>query len=304
MIRLLFVVMSALLLTTANAMAQTCATLPQALNNGDNADATKVTADLEHLRTCINSLVVIPPGTVAPFSGAVLPNGWLWANGATVSRTTYAALWAALSKTDTVTISIASPAVITWTSGAHGLANDWPIKLFSTGALPTGLVAGTTYFVKSATTNTFRLASAPGGADINTSGSQSGTQTAVFAPYGNGDDATTFGLPDLRGRAPFGLDNLGGATAAGRVTAALSGIAATSPGAAGGEQAHTLTTSEMPSHSHGVLRGAGVPGVTTPRGTFGDGTAASVSGFTENAGGSAPHNTMPPTLMMNYIVKY
>lgn len=76
---------------------------------------------------------------------------------------------------NTVTISIASPGVISWTG--HGFAAGQPCKLTTTGALPTGLTAETTYYVKSLDANTFKLSATPGGADINTSGSQSGIQT-------------------------------------------------------------------------------------------------------------------------------
>lgn len=76
----------------------------------------------------------------------------------------------------TVTITIASPGVVTWT-GHNFLANE-PIILSTTGALPTGLTAGTIYYVKSPAADTFRLSATPNGADINTSGSQSGVHTA------------------------------------------------------------------------------------------------------------------------------
>ena len=38
----------------------------------------------------------VPPGAVMPFASAVTPSGWLAANGAAVSRTTYAALFSAI----------------------------------------------------------------------------------------------------------------------------------------------------------------------------------------------------------------
>lgn len=75
----------------------------------------------------------------------------------------------------TVTITIASPGVVTW--NAHGLSNGTAVQFTTTGALPTGLAAGVTYYVVGATTNTFSVASTPGGTAINTSGTQSGTQT-------------------------------------------------------------------------------------------------------------------------------
>jgi microcystin-dependent protein len=36
---------------------------------------------------------VIPPGTVAPFAGGVVPDGWLLCNGAAVSRSVYSELF-------------------------------------------------------------------------------------------------------------------------------------------------------------------------------------------------------------------
>jgi hypothetical protein len=79
--------------------------------------------------------------------------------------------------TSTVTMTIASPAVISWS--AHGLANDTPVVLTTTGALPTGLTAGQIYYVVNRAAGTFQLAAVPGGAPIVTTGSQSGTHTAT-----------------------------------------------------------------------------------------------------------------------------
>lgn len=76
----------------------------------------------------------------------------------------------------TVTITIAAPGVVTLTG--HGFANDREIVFATTGALPTGLTAGTTYFVRNAAANTFEVALTAGGASITTSGAQSGVQSA------------------------------------------------------------------------------------------------------------------------------
>lgn len=73
----------------------------------------------------------------------------------------------------TATITIASPAVVTatvlYTDGAA-------IKFSTTGALPTGITAGTTYYVYNADGLTFQLLDSAG-AVVNTSGSQSGVHT-------------------------------------------------------------------------------------------------------------------------------
>jgi len=76
---------------------------------------------------------------------------------------------------DAITMTIATPCVVTMT--AHGLAADTPISFSTTGALPTGIVAGTTYYVKSPAANTFNVSATPGGAAINTTGTQSGVHS-------------------------------------------------------------------------------------------------------------------------------
>jgi hypothetical protein len=86
--------------------------------------------------------------------------------------------------TATVTITIATPGVITWT--AHGLVTGSPVVFTTTGALPTGINAGTTYFAITSSTlgvNTFQIATtaalAEAGTAVATSGTQSGVQTAT-----------------------------------------------------------------------------------------------------------------------------
>jgi microcystin-dependent protein len=318
MIRMIAAVLLGPLFTTGEATAQPCPTSSLAtLTNGSNADATQVMGNFTYVATCVNNSAV-PPGTVVAYSGFSLPAGWLWANGQAVVRATYPGLLAALTKTSTVAITIASPGVITWT--AHGLSNGWPVQFSTTGALPTGLVAGTTYYVLSAATDTFQVAASPGGTAITTTGSQSGTQTGIFAPYGNGNGSTTFALPDLRGRVAFGLDNLGGVAPAGNLPVNGTYIKGTSPGAAGGEQAHTLTVGEMPGHNHTLTDPGHTHGMLTRIDVTNGGSAGAYAALSNNlnqttqtgptgitiapAGGDAAHNTVPPALMTNYIIKY
>ena len=67
--------------------------------------------------------------------------------------------------------------------------------------------------------------------------------TAIGTAYGVGDGSTTFNLPDLRGRVIAALDNMGG-TDASRLNLA------NTLGTTAGTQTHTLTTAEMPVHTH------------------------------------------------------
>lgn len=83
--------------------------------------------------------------------------------------------------TATVTVTIATPGVMTWT--AHGFASGMRIQLATTGALPTGLTAATTYWVTVIDANTFNLstslANAQAATFVATSGSQSGVHTGT-----------------------------------------------------------------------------------------------------------------------------
>jgi hypothetical protein len=89
---------------------------------------------------------------------------------------------AVADKTGTVTMTIASPGVVTWTG--HTLANNDPVVLATTGTLPTGLIAGVTYYALAVASNTMQLAATPGGSAIVTTGSQSGVHTATNPQYG------------------------------------------------------------------------------------------------------------------------
>ena len=77
-----------------------------------------------------------------------------------------------------VTITNATPAVITWT--AHGLEVDDRVEFSTTGSLPSGIVAGTDYYVLSAglAANSFRISTSSGGAAVNTTTDGSGVHTA------------------------------------------------------------------------------------------------------------------------------
>ncbi len=87
------------------------------------------------------------------------------------------------------------------------------------------------------------------------------TYAALFAiigtTYGAGDGLTTFGLPDCRGRATFGQDNMGG-TPANRITVAGGNFDGTVLGGTGGQQNQTLTTAQLASHAHGLTGGTAI----------------------------------------------
>ena len=83
----------------------------------------------------------------------------------------------AASPAVTATITIAVPAVVTV---AATPPSGTPVVFTTTGALPTGLVINTTYFVKYINATTFNVAATTNGTSITTTGSQSGVHTATF----------------------------------------------------------------------------------------------------------------------------
>jgi microcystin-dependent protein len=123
----------------------------------------------------------------------------------------------------------------------------------------------------------------------------------VGTTYGIGDGSTTFNLPDLRGRVVAGKDDMGG-TSANRLTGLSGGVNGDVLGAAGGAEIHTLTTAEMPSHTHTITYG--VNDVNGGGGT--DPSYLESTGRTETTnatGGGGAHNNVQPTFILNYIIK-
>ena len=135
-------------------------------------NAGSVTA-LDANSLAINSDTIEAIGLKGRTGGTAAPAGYI---GEVLESTTTGA-------DDTCTISIAAPAVVT-VSGGHGSLGIFPVVFFTTGALPTGLSSNTLYWATYINATTFHvsttIANAVAGTYITTTGSQSGTQSAVF----------------------------------------------------------------------------------------------------------------------------
>jgi microcystin-dependent protein len=123
---------------------------------------------------------------------------------------------------------------------------------------------------------------------------------ALFSLLGTtfgGDGRVNFGLPDLRGRVPIKVGN--GHT----------------QGEKGGEQAHTVSISEMPTHTH-VLKPTTNPAVanTPPGGSLlgqssgqflysaPTNVTAMAPNSIGNTGGSQAHLNMQPFLVLSFCI--
>ena len=114
----------------------------------------------------------------------------------------------------------------------------------------------------------------------------------VGTTYGVGDSVNTFNIPDLRGRVVVGED----------LTSLRNNINNVR-GQVAGEQLHTLTTAEMPSHQHATTYSNASGGSTgqdviPPWNPF-----AAATGAVQATGGGGSHNTMQPYLNLVYIIK-
>lgn len=129
---------------------------------------------------------------VGGFAVSVTSGNWIQNVGADRS----------LTGAHTVTISIASPAVVTINT-TTGLYVGQPVVFTTTGTLPTGIVSGTTYYISNIPGGTtFRISATVYGTDINTSGSQSGVHTATWDILSV--SLTTTGRPVFIGLIPDG----------------------------------------------------------------------------------------------------
>jgi microcystin-dependent protein len=116
----------------------------------------------------------------------------------------------------------------------------------------------------------------------------------IGTTYG-GDGQEFFKLPDLRGRVPVHAGN--GITLAQQ----------------GGVESVTLTTQQIPNHSHAMLASTGAPNTTDPQNAILARSIASIynSGTSPTpmrtdviatVGGSQPHNNLQPYVCVSFII--
>ena len=111
----------------------------------------------------------------------------------------------------------------------------------------------------------------------------------ISTTYGVGDGTTTFNVPNLKGRMPVGRDS--GQTE-------FDALAET-----GGAKTHTLTTAQIPSHTHDISVYNAGPFNNSFIGSGGHGGTFNYTVASGPTGGGAAHNILQPYLVLNYIIK-
>jgi len=117
--------------------------------------------------------------------------------------------------------------------------------------------------------------------------------------YTYGGSGSNFNIPDIRGRVCVGAGS-------------GNGLTTRNLGSVGGEENHTLSINEMPSHTHSLSRrinpdsGAYDTNNSHTQESSAATTDRELSGSfdTSSAGSGNSHNNMQPFIVMRYLIKY
>ena len=227
-------------------------------------------------------------GSVIAFAGSSIPTGYLACNGAAVSRTTYADLFAAIGTTygvgdgsttfnlpnlagrtivgdcdaageEVLTISAVDDPDDNVAVNSSELTTGIKVLYEASGTPITGLTDDTEYYLIRESATEFGLA-------LDREDAMEGTKIAISGTPPSGTHTLTYQLTD-RNR-----------------------------GDTGGEEEHTVSLAEMPEHDHNALTG------TTTTGAGSNTVGGSTEAFEQGAW--EPHQNMPPWLALHWLIYF
>ena len=191
-----------------------------------------------------------PVGSVMAYGGFAAPTNWQFAAGQALSRTTFAALMTAITIQATGISCTNTSTTLTGFTDTSTIRIGAPIEAT---CLPTSTTV-------SSITNATTIV-------VSNAAAATSTVTATIFPWGNGDQVSTFNVPDLRGRAPVGADCMDfvalGSTCAGNLTTAFYGANPGAGGQEGGAQSETLAQGNLPNFVPKFTGSSGAVNVTS-----------------------------------------
>jgi microcystin-dependent protein len=272
---------------------------------------------------------VVPAGSLLMWTTAVAPSGYLLCNGAAVSRSTYANLFAVIGTTF-------GPGDTTTTFTLPNYTLRFPMGATTASAF-TGSISGNTLTVTSTTTNNITVGSVISGSGVAPTTTITANISGGF-PGGVGtytvSISQTVGSTAMTGTLVYGVGQQGGSTDA--TLASHTHTFSGNTGAMNSNQAHVHSASDS-GHYHDLNTdppNTGIFGQTTgasqgPTAGFTGGAGVAVhnpytnfgfaqvsigatnidhlhpfSGTTASAGSSAINANLPPYLAINYIIKF
>lgn len=235
-------------------------------------------------------------GTVKTWAALIAPPQYVFTYGQEVNRADYPEYVAAITSSQTVFCTLGSPVL-------NGLADTTQIPVgadIEVSCLP----AGTTVINKTISTLTV---SANATLSVNT--------VAVIFPWGNGNGTTTINIPDFRGIALVGRNNMGGVEGLSLTSTYFSGNDPNGLAVSGGNQSQTLLEANLARHTHAYVRSAaGFDWSTVIANLDTGGTPVNIFNGTPSASTQTtsatpidpdpvPFSIVQPSKTTNYIIK-
>lgn len=225
----------------------------------------------------------------------------------------------AKTATATITMTIAAPGVVTWTT--HGLTTYDKVYFTTSGALPTGVSASTTYYITTVDANSFKLsttlANALAGTFITTTGSQSGVHSGFSGGFAITDaSATARGLVNTTTQTIAGAKTLSGAlttsagisNSGGGITSSVVGNQFSASSNTNGTSVFDIRNSNSTANasttalSIGLVGGSNMSSAEFVRFYDADGINSQIGSITSSGGASVAYNTSSDRRLKDNIV--